>query len=152
MSQTISVISGDGIGPEVSDATVRVIEAAGGRVEWDEQLAGKVALERYGTPLPDALFASIRKNKVALKGPIETKIGLGFRSVNVALRQFFDLYANVRPIQSLPKVKSPFSEVDLVVVRANEEEIMAHEAMLEKLRAAGDCVWDRTETDSQAAK
>ena len=118
----VTLIRGDGIGPEVTGAVMTVLDAAGARIEWEEQLAGKAAVEAYGTPLPDALIASIRKNKVALKGPIETKVGrVGFRSVNVALRQFFQLYANVRPIRSLPGVKSAFAGVDLVVVRENTE-------------------------------
>jgi len=101
---------------------MRILEAAGGRVEWEEELAGKAAVEAYGTPLPDPLIASIRRNKVALKGPIETQVGrVGFRSVNVALRQFFHLYANVRPIRTLPGVRSAFAGVDLVVIRENTE-------------------------------
>jgi isocitrate dehydrogenase (NAD+) len=118
----VTLIRGDGIGPEVTESALRVIDAAGGRVDWDEQLAGKAAMDAFGTPVPDKLLASIRRNQVALKGPLETQVGrLGFRSVNVALRKTFDLYANIRPILSLPGVKTAFAGVDLVVVRENTE-------------------------------
>jgi isocitrate dehydrogenase (NAD+) len=120
----VTLIRGDGIGPEVTAAAMAILDAAGARVEWEEQLAGAAAVEVHGTPVPDALIASIRRNRVALKGPIETKVGrIGFRSVNVGLRQFFQLYANVRPIRSLPGVKSAFAGVDLVVVRENTESL-----------------------------
>ena len=119
-----TLIPGDGIGPEVTDAAVRVIAAAGGRIAWDVQIAGKTAFEKVGTAIPDALIASIRRTRVGLKGPLETQIGrVGFRSVNVALRKTFDLYASVRPIRSLPGVRTPFSGVDLVVVRENTEDL-----------------------------
>jgi isocitrate dehydrogenase (NAD+) len=119
-----TLIPGDGIGPEVTDAAVRVIEAAGGRIAWDVQIAGKAAFEKLGSAIPDALIASIRRTRVALKGPLETQIGrVGYRSVNVALRKTFDLYANVRPIRSLPGVRTAFSGVDLVVVRENTEDL-----------------------------
>jgi isocitrate dehydrogenase (NAD+) len=108
----------------VTDAAVRVMEAAGGRIAWDVQLAGKAAFDEYGTAIPDQLLASIRRTKVGLKGPLETQIGrVGYRSVNVALRKTFDLYANVRPIKTLPGVRSAFSGVDLVVVRENTEDL-----------------------------
>ena len=119
-----TLIPGDGIGPEVTDAAVRVVEAAGGRIAWDVQIAGKAAFDRVGTAIPDALLASIRRTCVGLKGPLETQIGrVGYRSVNVALRKTFDLYANVRPIRSLPGVRTAFSGVDLVVVRENTEDL-----------------------------
>jgi isocitrate dehydrogenase (NAD+) len=119
-----TLIRGDGIGPEVIEAAVRVMEAAGGRIDWDVQLAGRAAFERHGTAIPDALLASLRRTRVGLKGPLETQIGrVGYRSVNVALRKSFDLYANVRPIRSFPGVKSAFSRVDLVVVRENTEDL-----------------------------
>jgi len=122
----VTLIRGDGIGPEVTDAVLRVIDAAGGRIEWDEQLAGNAAVDAHGTPLPESLLRSIRRNRVALKGPLETQVGrLGFRSVNVALRQTFDLFANVRPIRSLRGVKTAFTNVDLVVVRENTEGLYA---------------------------
>jgi isocitrate dehydrogenase (NAD+) len=119
----VTLIRGDGIGPEVTAAAIRVMEAAGAQIAWDEQLAGKAAVKKSGTPIPDALIHSIRRNRVALKGPLETQVGVGFRSVNVALRKAFDLYANVRPIRSLPGIKTAFSGVDLVVVRENTEDL-----------------------------
>jgi isocitrate dehydrogenase (NAD+) len=121
-----TLVPGDGIGPEVIRAAVRVIEAAGGRVAWDVQEAGRAAVERFGTPLPEPLLASLRRTRLALKGPLETQVGRrGYRSVNVALRQTFDLYANVRPIRSLPGVRTKFSDIDLVVVRENTEDLYA---------------------------
>jgi isocitrate dehydrogenase (NAD+) len=119
-----TLIPGDGIGPEVTAAAVKVIEAAGGRIAWDVQPAGKAAFERLGTPVPDALLASIRRTRVGLKGPLETQVGrVGYRSVNVTLRKTFDLFANVRPIRSLPGVRTAFSGVDLIVVRENTEDL-----------------------------
>jgi isocitrate dehydrogenase (NAD+) len=119
-----TLIPGDGIGPEVIGAAVRVLDAAGARIAWDEQLAGKAAFDTLGTAIPDSLLASFRKNRVGLKGPLETQVGrVGYRSVNVALRKTFDLYANVRPIRSLPGVKSAFTGVDLIVVRENTEDL-----------------------------
>jgi isocitrate dehydrogenase (NAD+) len=119
-----TLVPGDGIGPEVIGAAVRVLDAAGARIEWDEQLAGKAAFDKLGTAIPDALLASFRKRRVGLKGPLETQVGrVGYRSVNVALRKTFDLYANVRPIRSLPGVKSAFTGVDLFVVRENTEDL-----------------------------
>jgi len=124
MPRAATLIPGDGIGPEVVDAAVRVMEAAGARIAWDVQLAGKAAFEKLGTPIPEPLIASIRRTRVALKGPLETQIGrVGYRSVNVALRKTFDLYANVRPIKSLPGVRTAFSDVDLVVVRESTEDL-----------------------------
>ena len=119
-----TLIPGDGIGPEVIAAAVQVMEAAGGRVAWDVQKAGKAAFDESGTPIPDALIRSIRRTRVGLKGPLETQVGrVGYRSVNVALRKTFDLYANVRPIRTLPGVRSAFSGVDLIVVRENTEDV-----------------------------
>jgi isocitrate dehydrogenase (NAD+) len=125
MAYTITLIPGDGIGPEVSEATQRVIEASGVAVEWDVQNAGAGVVESRGTTLPDEVLASIRRNKVALKGPIATPIGKGFRSVNVTLRQALDLYANVRPIKSLPGVEPRFEGTDVVIVRENTEDLYA---------------------------
>jgi len=121
----VSLIEGDGIGPEISAATLRVVEAAGGRVEWEPVLAGMTAAERVNDPLPVATLDSIKKNQLALKGPLGTPIGTGFRSVNVALRQTFDLYANVRPARSLAGVPSRFKGVDIVLVRENTEDLYA---------------------------
>jgi isocitrate dehydrogenase (NAD+) len=118
---TVTLIPGDGIGPEVVGAAVRVAEAAGAAVTWEPQVAGAEALARTGDPLPPELLESIRRNGVALKGPITTPVAKGFRSVNVRLRQTLGLYANLRPAKSLPNVPSRFSDVDLVVVRENTE-------------------------------
>lgn len=125
MPHRVTLIPGDGIGPELSQATRRVLEATGIVFEWEVQEAGEAVMSRYGTPLPDHVLESIRRNRVALKGPITTPVGKGFRSVNVALRQSLDLYANLRPCRSLPGVKTPFPDVDLVVVRENTEDLYA---------------------------
>jgi isocitrate dehydrogenase (NAD+) len=113
----ITLIPGDGIGPEVSEATRRVIEATGLDIDWDVQHAGAAVMEAEGTPLPDHVLDSIRASRTALKGPITTPVGTGFRSVNVALRQDLDLFAAVRPSLSLPGVKTRHPNVDLVVIR-----------------------------------
>jgi isocitrate dehydrogenase (NAD+) len=125
MSHTITLIPGDGIGPEVVAATQRVLEAARVRIEWDVREAGAAVAERCGTVLPDEVLESIRRNRVALKGPIATPIGKGFRSVNVTLRQALDLYANVRPVKSLPGVEPRFEGTDIVIVRENTEDLYA---------------------------
>jgi isocitrate dehydrogenase (NAD+) len=125
MPHIITLIPGDGIGPEVTRATQRVIEAAGVRIDWEPHDAGAAVAEARGTTLPDEVLASIRRNKVALKGPIGTPIGKGFRSVNVTLRQALDLYANVRPIRSLPGVEPRFEGTDMVIVRENTEDLYA---------------------------
>lgn len=121
MKHRITLFSGDGIGPEVSSATIRVIEAAGVDIEWEPHIVGIQAVERSGSTLPDVAVDSARRNRVALKGPVTTPVGTGFESVNVRLRKKLDLYANVRPVRSLPGVPSPFSDVDLVIVRENTE-------------------------------
>ena len=121
MSRTVTLIPGDAIGPEVSQAAVRVAEAAGADLEWETHDAGSAALASHGEPLPDELVDSIRRNKVALKGPVTTPIGEGFRSVNVELRKILDLYVNLRPVYSMPSIPSRFDDVDLVVVRENTE-------------------------------
>ena len=118
---TITVLPGDGIGPEVTPATLRVLDAAGADLEYEPQPAGAAALKEFGKPLPDHVLESIRRNKVALKGPLETQVGKGFRSVNVQLRQELDLYANLRPSRSLPSIASRFENVDIIVVRENTE-------------------------------
>src|SRR5262245_42371346 len=123
MSHVITLIPGDGIGPEVSSAVVRILERAGLDVEWDPFPAGVQALERYGTTLPQARLDSIRRNKVALKGPVTTPVGGGFTSVNVALRKSLDLFANLRPVWNLPSVPSRYRNVDLVIVRENTEDL-----------------------------
>ena len=123
MKHTITLIPGDGIGPEVSAAVVRIIEAAGVEVEWETHYAGAQALEKFGDTLPQDLLDSIIRNKVALKGPITTPVGKGFTSVNVGLRKTLDLYANLRPVRALPNVPSRYPELDLVVVRENTEDL-----------------------------
>src|SRR5262245_55848477 len=125
MKHTITLIPGDGIGPEIVAATVDIIEAAVVEFEWETHLLGAQALEKYGTTLPDGAIESIRKNRVALKGPLTTPIGKGFTSVNVGLRKALDLYANVRPIKALPNVECRFGHLDLVVVRENTEDLYA---------------------------
>ncbi len=125
MTHSITLIPGDGIGPEVAGATQRVLEAAGVAIAWDLHEAGAAVAAQRGTTLPDEVLASIRKNRVALKGPIGTPIGKGFRSVNVTLRQALDLYANVRPIRSLPGIEPRFEGTDIVIVRENTEDLYA---------------------------
>jgi isocitrate dehydrogenase (NAD+) len=125
MAHTITLIPGDGIGPEVADATRRVLEASGVKIDWEVENAGAAVAEKRGTTLPDEVLTSIRRNKVALKGPIGTPIGKGFRSVNVTLRQALDLYANVRPIRSLPGIEPRFEGTDIVIVRENTEDLYA---------------------------
>ena len=122
---TITLIPGDGIGPEIIAATVRIIEATGIDVEWETHIMGAQALDKYGTTLPEETIESIRRNKVALKGPQMTPVGKGFTSVNVGLRKALDLYANVRPIKTLPNVPSRYQNVDLVIVRENTEDLYA---------------------------
>ena len=125
MKHNITLIPGDGIGPEVVAAVVQIVEAAGVEVEWETQLAGAHALEKYGTTLPDSLLESVKRNKVALKGPITTPVGKGFTSVNVGLRKALDLYANLRPVRALPNVESRYPNLDLVIVRENTEDLYA---------------------------
>ena len=125
MAHRITLIPGDGIGPEVAEATQRVLDAAGVEIEWDVQNAGAAVAETRGTVLPEEVLASIRANKVALKGPIGTPIGKGFRSVNVTLRIALDLYANVRPVKSLPGVEPRFEGTNIVIIRENTEDLYA---------------------------
>ena len=121
MTVTVTLLPGDGIGPEVTAATVRVVEAAGADIEWESHLAGTEAMAVHGEPLPQEVLDSIRRNKVALKGPVTTPVGKGFRSINVGLRKELELYANVRPCKSLPAYPGRYEDVDLVVVRENTE-------------------------------
>ena len=125
MTHTITLIPGDGIGPEVTNAVVRMLAAAGVSIEWDTHQAGVLAFERTGQTLPVELIDSIRQNKVALKGPVTTPIGGGFTSVNVGLRKALDLYANLRPVWNLPGVSARFENLDLVIVRENTEDLYA---------------------------
>ena len=121
MAYSATLIPGDGIGPEVVAATLKVLEATGIAFEWDEQQAGLGAFEATGDPLPPETIASIERTRLALKGPLTTPVGTGFKSINVRLRQHFGLYANVRPCQTLPNTRGPFSGVDLVLYRENTE-------------------------------
>ncbi|MGD8399001.1 MAG: isocitrate/isopropylmalate dehydrogenase family protein, partial [Anaerolineae bacterium] len=125
MAHRVTLIPGDGIGPEIVAATRRILEATGVAFEWDIQDAGADVMDRYGTPLPDAVLDSIRANKVALKGPITTPIGTGFRSVNVAIRKALDLYANLRPARAMQGIPVCHEGVDVVVVRENTEGLYA---------------------------
>ncbi len=125
MPHRITVIPGDGIGPEITDATLRVLEATGVQFQWEFKEAGIEAAERYGAVLPDDLLDSVRDNRVALKGPVTTPRGGGFRSVNVALRKLLDLYACVRPAKHYPGVRSRYDNVDLVIIRENHEDLYA---------------------------
>jgi len=121
----ITLIPGDGVGPEITEATRKVVDATGVAIDWDVQGIGEAALARHGTPLPEEVLHSIRKSRVALKGPVTTPVGTGFRSVNVALRQALDLYACVRPCKSYTGVRSRYRDIDIVVVRENTEDLYA---------------------------
>ena len=121
MAHKVTLIPGDGIGPEVTQAVVRILEATGVAFEWDRYAAGAEAFEIYGEYIPQALYESIERNKVALKGPVTTPIGGGFKSINVTLRKKFDLFANFRPIKNLPGLETKFPNVDLIIVRENTE-------------------------------
>jgi isocitrate dehydrogenase (NAD+) len=123
MTHTVTLIAGDGIGPEVTEAAVKVVEATKVKIEWERMEAGSEVMTKYGTPVPDDVVNSIHKNRTALKGPIATPIGGGFASANVALRKRLNLYANVRPARTLPGVKSRYDNVDIVVIRENSEDL-----------------------------
>ncbi len=125
MKHVITLIPGDGIGPEVSESVVRIFKVAGVEIEWERHDAGVLAFEKTGETLPVALLDSIRRNKVALKGPVTTPIGQGFTSVNVGLRKALDLFANLRPVRNLPGVQSRYTDVDLIIVRENTEDLYA---------------------------
>lgn len=125
MTTTVTLIPGDGIGPEISEAVQEIIKAAKVDINWDIQPAGADVAEKEGSPLPQRVIDSIKKNKVALKAPVTTPIGKGFRSVNVALRKELDLYANIRPCKNIEGIKTPFNNVNLVVVRENTEDLYA---------------------------
>jgi isocitrate dehydrogenase (NAD+) len=120
MGTPVTLISGDGIGPSISSATVRILEAAGADIDWDAQYAGQAGVAKYGDPIPDATLDSIKRTRIALKGPLETPVGEGFRSINVALRKTFDLYANVRPAHTIVK-GGRYEDIDIVLVRENTE-------------------------------
>jgi isocitrate dehydrogenase (NAD+) len=124
-SYNVTLIPGDGVGPEITEATIRVLEATGVAIKWDVHHVGETALKKFGTPLPSNVLRSISKNKVALKGPVTTPIGTGFRSVNVELRQRLKLYACLRPCKIYPGIKSRYKHIDIVVVRENTEDLYA---------------------------
>jgi isocitrate dehydrogenase (NAD+) len=119
----VTLIAGDGVGPEVVGAAVSVVEATGVKIDWDRQFAGAAGIKRYGSPAPDQLLESLKRTGVALKGPLETRVGEGYRSINVYLRRELDLYANLRPTMSFPGVTSRFKNVNLVIVRENTEDL-----------------------------
>lgn len=119
--KTITLIKGDGIGPEVANAVVKIIAAAGVAIEWDDVPAGANAFEKLGTVLPEYTVDSVKKNKIALKGPVGTPIGEGFKSISVTLRKRLELYANLRPVKSLPKINARYQNIDLIIVRENTE-------------------------------
>ncbi len=121
----VTLIKGDGIGPSIMDEAVKVIDASGVKIHWEEAYAGLSAFEKFGTPLPDETLASFDKTRLAFKGPLTTVVGTGFRSINVALRQQYDLYANVRPAKSWPGIKTRYENVDIVIVRENTEGLYA---------------------------
>lgn len=125
MSHVVTLLPGDGIGPEITAAVKKIIAATGVRIDWEEHLAGKLAVEKFGDPLPQAVLDSILKNKIALKGPLTTEVGKGFKSVNVQLRKTLNLYANLRPVKSIPGTRARYSNVDIVVVRENTESLYA---------------------------
>jgi isocitrate dehydrogenase (NAD+) len=125
MTRTVTLIPGDGIGPELAEATRRVLDASGVKFDWEVVDAGEGVMAKEGTPLPQSVLDSILRNKVAIKGPITTPVGVGFRSVNVALRQTLGLYANLRPVRSIPGLKTRYDNVDLVIVRENTEDLYA---------------------------
>ena len=122
---SVTLIKGDGIGPSIMDEAVKVIDASGVKIQWEEAHAGLGAHEKFGTPLPDETMASFDKTRIAFKGPLTTIVGSGFRSINVALRQKYELYANVRPAKSWSGVKTRFENVDIVIVRENTEGLYA---------------------------
>ena len=121
----VTLIPGDGIGPEVTKAMVKVVEASGVKIDWEEVEAGEALIEKYNTAIPDHVIESIKRNKIAIKGPITTPVGKGFKSVNVTLRQNLDLYVNLRPIKSFKGIKSRYEDVDLIIVRENTEDLYA---------------------------
>ncbi len=150
MPYAITLIPGDGIGQEISSAAIRVIEATGVKIDWDVQEAGLNAIEKYKDPLPQAVIDSIAKNKVALKGPLTTPIGTGFRSVNVALRKEFELYSNLRPAKSFDGIRSRYQNIDLVIVRENTEEFYSGiEHYVDAKRSAAETIGIVTRTGSE---
>ncbi len=125
MAHTVTLIPGDGIGPDLTDSVKEVIGALDVDIEWEIAEAGETVMDKEGTPLPESVLESIRRNKVAIKGPLTTPVGTGFRSVNVALRKELDLYANVRPALSLPGIELPYKNIDIIIYRENTEDLYA---------------------------
>ena len=125
MEYRVTLIKGDGIGPEVTGATCRILNAAGAPIEWEEAPGGLEAVDQYGHPMPEATLNSVRKNRLGLKGPLATPKGKGYRSANVHLRQELDLYVGYRPVRTLPGISTPYSDVDLIVLRENTEDLYA---------------------------
>ena len=121
--KTVTLIPGDGIGPEITNSAINILKVAGAEIEWDIQPAGADVIQKEGTPLPERVIESIKRNGVALKAPVTTPIGTGFRSVNVALRKALDLYANLRPCKNLAGIETRFNNVDLIIVRENTEDL-----------------------------
>jgi len=152
MAYSITLIPGDGIGPEVTEATRRVLEASGVAFQWELAYAGADVLDKYGTPLPDSVLEAIRKTRVALKGPVTTPVGTGFRSVNVALRKSLDLYACVRPCKTYPGVPSPYKDVDIVIIRENTEDLYAGIEFEEGTSEAAKLINFITETRGDAVR
>jgi isocitrate dehydrogenase (NAD+) len=146
----VTLIPGDGIGPSISEVAVQVIEAAGVKVEWEEVEAGLPAIDKYKDPLPPVVLESIQQTRVALKGPLTTPVGSGFRSVNVALRKEFDLYVNLRPARSFEGVASRYSGIDLIIVRENTEEFYAGiEHYIDPSRSAAETIGVVTRSGSE---
>ncbi|MCB9780669.1 MAG: isocitrate/isopropylmalate dehydrogenase family protein [Alphaproteobacteria bacterium] len=125
MKYRVTLIEGDGIGPEVTGATCRILHAAGAPIEWEQAPGGAAAVAQYGVPMPDDTMASVKRNRLGLKGPLETPKGKGFRSANVTLRQELELYVGYRPVRSLPGIHTPYKDVDLLVLRENTEDLYA---------------------------
>jgi isocitrate dehydrogenase (NAD+) len=147
---TVTLIPGDGIGPDITAAAVRVVEATGVKVEWERMEAGLAAAEKFKDPLPQQVIESIQRTRVALKGPLTTPVGTGFRSVNVALRKEFDLYANLRPAKSFEGVKTRWHDVDLVIVRENTEEFYAGiEHYIDPAKSAAETIGIITKSGSE---
>lgn len=146
----VTLIPGDGIGPSIADVTVRVIEAAGVKIDWEKVEAGLAAIDKYKDPLPPHVIESIQQTRIALKGPLTTPVGSGFRSVNVALRKEFDLYSNLRPARSFAGVQSRYKDIDLVIVRENTEEFYAGiEHYIDPARSAAETIGVVTRSGSE---
>ncbi len=146
----VTLIPGDGIGPSIAEATVKIIEAAGVKIQWDRVEAGLAAIDKYKDPLPQNVIDSLTENKVGLKGPLTTPVGSGFRSVNVALRKEFDLYSNVRPVLSFEGVPARYKDIDLVIVRENTEEFYAGiEHYIDPSRSAAETIGIVTRSGSE---